>query len=363
MPWVIRDVVKDINKAVARRWHGLDALLPQPSDLPEGCMAPLVSHGDNGRPAGLGVCRHQHLTADTLAQTWGAATKFVLSMRLRGPDVQAAADDLLTQWREHLTGLPEARKADTAAIVNWPARDVTGVLALLRHGLQPMSVIAVRPAGRSNPASHASMPPGLVIRPAGPDDLDAVTELEMGVVRYDAHFGGSIPRPATEALVRAETQAALARRPGWTWLAEQAGRAVALAVVEPPADATLDRGHGPDRRRGLPADHVRTPRRARRRDRRGPGPARARRARRPRCRPHPAALRPGEPAVGAVLAPDGIPAAVVHLGGAPGSRPALTTSLTASKCLISVQQRRPIALGHHGQGMIEHESAGMLSAT
>ena len=238
MPWVIRDVVKDINKAVTRRWHCLDALLPQPSDLPEGCMAPLVSHGDNGRPSGLGVCRHQHLTADTLAQTWGAATKFVLSMRLRGPDVQAAADDLLTQWHDHLTGLPEARKADTAAIVNWPARDVTGVLALLRHGLQPMSVIAVRPAGRSNPASHASMPPGVVIRPAGPDDLDAVTELEIGVVRYDAHFGGSIPRPATEALVRAETQAALAKRPGWTWLAEEDGQPVALTVVEPPAAAT-----------------------------------------------------------------------------------------------------------------------------
>jgi GNAT superfamily N-acetyltransferase len=255
MPWVIRDVVRDINKAVTRRWRCLDPLLPESSDLPEGCMAPLLAHGDNGRPSGLGVCRHQCLAADTLAQTWGAATKFVLSMRLRGPDVQAAADDLLTQWRDHLTGQPEARKDDTAAIVNWPARDVTGVLALLRHGLQPMSVIAVRPspASHSNPASPASpasVPPGLVIRPAGPHDLDAVTELEIGVVRYDAHFGGSIPRPATEALVRAETQAALARRPGWTWLAEQAGRPVALTVVEPPADATWIAGMA---RTGAPA--------------------------------------------------------------------------------------------------------------
>ena len=244
MPWVIRDVVDDINKAVTRRWRQLDALLPEPSDLPEGCMAPLLARGDNGRPSGLGVCRHQHVAADTLAQTWGAATKFVLSMRLRGPDIRAAADDLLTQWREHLERQPEAEKEDTAAIVNWPARDVTGVLALLRHGLQPMSVIAVRPAGRPSPPSPAGRPspastqPGLVIRPAGPDDLDAVTELEMGVVRYDAQFGASIPRPATEALVRAETQAALAKRPGWTWLAEQDGRPVALTAVEPPAAAT-----------------------------------------------------------------------------------------------------------------------------
>jgi GNAT superfamily N-acetyltransferase len=239
MPWVIRDVVNDINKAVAQRWQSLDPLLPRPSDLPEGCTPPLLALGDNSRPSGLGVCRHQHVAADTLAQTWGAATKFVLTMRLRGPDVAAAADDLLTQWRDHLTSQPEARKDDTAAIVNWPSRDVTGVPALLRHGLQPLTVIAVRPkarpAGRSSPASTLT---GAVIRPAGPDDLDAVTELEVGVVQYDANFGGSIPRPATEALVRAETQAALAKRPGWTWLAERDGQPVALTVVEPPAAAT-----------------------------------------------------------------------------------------------------------------------------
>jgi len=244
MPWVIRDVVDDINKAVTKRWRHLDPLLPEPCDLPEGCTPPLLARGDNSRPSGLGVCRHQYVAADTLAQTWGAATKFVLSMRLRGPDIQAAADDLLTQWRDHLATQPEARSDDTAAIVNWPSRDVTGVSALLRHGLQPITVIAVRPAGRPGPAensrcpSSANTPPGLVIRPAVPDDLDAVTELEMGVVRYDASFGGSIPRPATEALVRAETQAALAKRPGWTWLAEQDGQPVALTVVEPPPAAT-----------------------------------------------------------------------------------------------------------------------------
>jgi GNAT superfamily N-acetyltransferase len=237
MPWVIRDVVDDINKAVTKRWRHLDPLMPEPSDLPEGCMAPLLALGDNSRPSGLGVCRHQHVAADTLAQTWGTATKFVLSMRLRGPDVAAAADDLITQWRAHLAGQQQAYADDTAAIVNWPSRDVTGVPALLRHGLQPLTVIAVRPKAR--PANvGTAQPEGLVIRPAGPDDLDAVAELELGVVRYDAHFGGSIPRPATEALVRAETQAALAKRPGWTWLAEQDGQPVALTVVEPPAAAT-----------------------------------------------------------------------------------------------------------------------------
>ena len=73
MPWVVRDAIDDINRAVGRRWQGMDRLLPGQADLPEGCAAPLVAGGANGRPAGLGVCRHQFVPADTLNQTWGTA--------------------------------------------------------------------------------------------------------------------------------------------------------------------------------------------------------------------------------------------------------------------------------------------------
>jgi GNAT superfamily N-acetyltransferase len=235
MPWVVRDAVNDINRAVGRRWRDLDPLLPEPGELPVGCMAPLLATGENGDPAGLGVCRHQQVPADTLAQTWGAATRFVLTLRLREPGTRAAADDLLAQWRDHLAGLPEAAAEDTAAIVYWPARDVGGVLVLLRHGLQPMTVIAARPAGRPILADGAA--PGLVIRPAGPDDLDVVAEMDMGVIAYDAQFGGAIPRPATGDLVRADARTALARRPAWAWLAELGRRPAGLIVVEPPSDA------------------------------------------------------------------------------------------------------------------------------
>jgi GNAT superfamily N-acetyltransferase len=249
MPWVIRDVVNDVNKAVARRWQAIDPLLPEPGDLPTGCMAPLLARGDNGRSAGIGVCRHQHVRADTLAQTWGAATRFSLTLRLRDADTGPATDDLLTQWRAHLNRQPEVTAgdtaaADTAAIVNWPSRDITGVLALLRHGLVPLTVIAARPRPQQESTASTEPPPptqdinGLVIRPADPSDLAIVTEFELGVIRYDAHFGAAVPRPGTEALVHAESQAGLAKHPGWTFLAEQAGRPVALATVEPPAAAT-----------------------------------------------------------------------------------------------------------------------------
>src|SRR5205823_3767360 len=138
MPWVVRDTVDEINRAVGRRWQGLDRLLPPRAELPEGCAAPFVAAGANGRPAG--------------------------------------------------------------------------------------------PAAGPRPAGDES----LVIREAGPADLDVVTELEMGVIRYDALFGAAILRPATEELVRAETQAALAVRPARAWLAERDGEPVGLVHVQPP---------------------------------------------------------------------------------------------------------------------------------
>jgi GNAT superfamily N-acetyltransferase len=236
MPWMAHDVVDDINRAVGRRWQGLDSLLPEPGELPDGCMAPLVAAGETGRPAGLGVCAHQYVPDDTLAQTWGAATKFALTLWLREADTRSA-DGVLGQWRDHLRQLPEARAEDTAAVLLWPTRDVGGVLALLCHGLQPMAVIAGRPAGRPTPADGTGTAPGLVIRQAGPDDLDVVTEMEMGVVKYDSHFGGSIPRSATEALVHADARTALGYLPTWIWLAERGGRPIGLVIVEPPQDA------------------------------------------------------------------------------------------------------------------------------
>jgi len=230
MPWVVRDAVEEINRAVGRRWQGLDRFLPSRAELPDGCAAPFVTSGGNGRPAGLAVCRHEYVPAATLNQTWGMAARFSLIVRLREADTDAALDDLLGQWRGHLAGLPEAGAGDTAAMISWPSRDVTGVNALLRHGLQALTVIAVR----SGPAAADPAAAGLVIREAGPADLNVVTEFEMGVIRYDALFGSAIVRPATEALVRAETQAALATRPAWAWLAERDGRPVGLVHVQPP---------------------------------------------------------------------------------------------------------------------------------
>ena len=237
MPWVVRESVRDISRAVGRRWQALDPLLPDPSTLPAGCGEPLVVTGENGRLAGLGVCVHQHIAPESINQTWGAADRFTLVPRLSGQDVAAPADLLLAQWRDHLAGVGATRGPDTSASVVWPSLDITGVQSLLRHGLAPLTVIAAR----TRPKSVVSATPrgayGASIRIAGPADEEQVLDLELRLIRYDLHFGGPVWRASTPRLVRDEIRASLARPASWTWLAERDGRAVGLLVAQAPAVA------------------------------------------------------------------------------------------------------------------------------
>ena len=236
MPWVVREAVRDINRAVGRRWRAIDPLLPDPGTLPAGCGAPLVVTGDNGRMAGLGVCVHQRIPPQSLNQTWGAADRFTLVPRLPGQDIAASAGLLLSQWRDHLAGIGAARGPDTSASVVWPSLDVTGIQALLRHGLQPLTVIAAR-TRPNGPPSAPRRAYGVTIRPAGPGDEEQVLDLELRLIRYDMHFGGPVWRGATARLVRDEVRDSLTRPDPWTWLAERNGRAVGLLVAQPPQEA------------------------------------------------------------------------------------------------------------------------------
>jgi GNAT superfamily N-acetyltransferase len=236
VPWVVRDTVRDINRAVARRWQAIDPLLPDPTAMPVGCGEPLVVNADNGRMAGLGICVHQHVPVESLNQTWGAADRFLLTPRLTAQDTYQATDALLSQWRDHLAGVAATRGEDTSAGITWPSRDITGVRALLRHGLQPLTVIAARarPAGAPRPPSQV---PGVTVRAAGPADEEQVLDLELRLIRYDGHFGGPVWRRDTPSLVRWEVRASLERQATWTWLAERDGRAIGLLVTQPPPEA------------------------------------------------------------------------------------------------------------------------------
>ena len=276
MPWVVREAVRDINRAVARRWHAIDPLLPDPSTLPAGCGEPLVVTGDNGRMAGLGVCVHQHIPPAVAQPDLGRRRPVH-----PGPAAGRAG--------RRGAGRPAARP-----VARPPGRDRRdpGPRHLGQRGLaepghhrrprpaqaRPAAADRDRRAGPGRAGGPPSGPPrgahGVTIRAAGPADEEQVLDLELRLIRYDMHFGGPVWRASTARLVRDEIRASLAR-PQMLDVAGRAGRPRGRpARRAAAAGGRLDRRDDQRGRRRLPADDVRRPGGARHRDRRRPGQAR-----------------------------------------------------------------------------------------
>ena len=245
---------------VAGRWQALDSLLPVPT-IPAAADGERFTACLPDAPTAVGGCGHWAGTPGTLEMCWGAARRFELTARVGGQDVTEALDQLLTAWHDHVAVQPGAGEEDTAAVVSWPSRDVEGVIALLRHGLQPLAVVAVRsgpPGSRltNEPANAVpELPLGLQIRRAGPADLDAVVRLEDPgrPLRCAFRRGG---RPALDrgrAADRSQDRAGCGRALG---LAGRAGRAGGRRAARPaPSDAGWHRPADPARPGGLRAAH------------------------------------------------------------------------------------------------------------
>lgn len=221
---------------VARRWRTIDSLLPPPGELPAGCGARLaVSAG--GEVIARAACEHWRAAPGSIDMSLGAARRFRLSVRIAGPDLPAALDKLLAQWRQHLAGVPGSRAEDTAAVIAWPSREVSGINVLLRHGFTAHTVTAARVPGPALPDARPAgraVPDGVVIRRAGAADTGAVVRLGLEPFRYDAQFGCVVVRPDTEQALRRDAQLALAEPVPWIWLAERGGEAIGLIQAQPP---------------------------------------------------------------------------------------------------------------------------------
>jgi GNAT superfamily N-acetyltransferase len=227
---------------VTRRRRALDPLLPDPVADLAGCGAGLVVTGVGGLPTAVGICEHWEGQPDDLDLAWGAARRFQLTAWTAGSSRGAALDQLLSLWREHLAGLPGADDEDTAAVVNWPCRDIDGIAALVNHGLAPFGVLAARTTGRRVPhgeltGAGGTEHEGLRIRQATPDDIDTVVDLGMEVIRYDAHFAGVIERPSTAGALRHEAAGLVAGPECWTWLAERDGTVTGMVAAQRPESA------------------------------------------------------------------------------------------------------------------------------
>ncbi len=238
------DTANSVDSQVTQRWRAIDPLLPWTVAPPRPCGTPLVVPGSgrsDGLPAAVGTCEHWAGAAGSLDLAWGAARRFQLTARVAGPDVGTALDQLLALWRDHLAHVPGTDGEDTAAVVVWPSRDISGVAPLVRRGLAPLAVVAARPAGRLPGGGQGPVPgpadAGLRIRRAGPADIGAVVRLGLEVIRFDAHFSSLIERPGTADALRRNVAGYLAGPRPWTWLAERDGRPVGLLCAEQPEAA------------------------------------------------------------------------------------------------------------------------------
>jgi GNAT superfamily N-acetyltransferase len=224
-------IEQDVNRAVGERWRRLDPLLPEPGAV----TAAAETFWTRGRD-GFAACRHFIEPAIATGQTWNAAAQYTLTPRVAGPDIGDGLDQLLAQWRDHVSGLPEAYEEDTGVRLLWPTRDADGVRALLKHGLQPLNVIAARPAKRAveTGSHHAAR-----IRRAMAADLATAVRFQLDVIRYDEQFGVGKVRPATETLIREDLVTALNSQPSWIWLAEdqRSGEPVGLLILQPSEQA------------------------------------------------------------------------------------------------------------------------------
>jgi len=228
----------------AERWRRIDPLLPSAPSASPDCGAPLVV-SDDGVVIAAGRCEHWAAEPGSLDLSWGAARRFQLTATVDGPGVADGLGRLLMAWREHLAGLPGTDEADTAALVNWPSRDSGGIATLLRHGLDPLEVIAARVTRHPVSRQRPTVPDGgaltlnrhTLIRRAGPADTETVARLGTQVVRFDTQFGSVNERPDTLAAMRRAATGLLAGPEPWTWLAERDGEPVGLLAAQRPADA------------------------------------------------------------------------------------------------------------------------------
>jgi hypothetical protein len=240
--------VERISKAVGSRWQSLDRLLPAPADLEQdGCGAQLRVLGSDGELVAAGSCRHWEVEPGSLELTWGTATRFELTCLVAGHTAAAVRDGLdrlLPLWRDHLRDLDSPPGDDSAAVVNWPSRDIGGVEPLVRRGFAPLAAVAARAAGASAlaapedraPEEHASRA-GIRVRRALPADLSALVELGLEAIRFDAHFGGVRERQSTSAALAKEFEEMLCDPQPWIWLAERGEQPIGMLAAEKPQQA------------------------------------------------------------------------------------------------------------------------------
>ncbi|WP_130800250.1 hypothetical protein, partial [Streptomyces otsuchiensis] len=214
--------------AHAHRLRALDPLLPGVLELPE----PEPGDVELAVPGGAGRYRRTRSEPTEPAALWEALDSHRLHARLDHPEAVATLDDLLQEWWVHVLASHPENEAE--AVLDWPSRDTAVTRTLLRNGLAPRRVVAIRPAGRPAPPA----PDGVRLRPLAPGDEERAAALWMEELRWDARCGNGAVRPGAEEFFRERfaRRAAAPGELGRCWVAEdERGTVRGVVVVEPPA--------------------------------------------------------------------------------------------------------------------------------
>ncbi|MET8002929.1 GNAT family N-acetyltransferase [Nonomuraea glycinis] len=214
--------------STTRRWHSLDALLPDVTTVRERGEYDFLAAPDH---AGGWLSRTNHLADTDLGSIWREPSTAALVPVV--VDSSAHELDKSLQWWRETVGRELVQRLSTAAIyLMLPSRDVWAIPALHRHGFHPHTVVAVRDR-------RPDLPPSvqydeLKIRTATVGCAEDVISLWHEVIAYDAQIGVCYDRDQTSAMLRRATLDLLARPERAVWVAEWRGDPVGLCMVDLP---------------------------------------------------------------------------------------------------------------------------------
>jgi GNAT superfamily N-acetyltransferase len=237
-----RNLVKDRNEEMDAwrsffaqaddRWQHIDKFLPGPEGWLKGAEGEhLVVHADN-EVRGVGVSSQKDWDIKCPAAIFGTLKQFTLRAIVTGNEAPDGLDKLLAKWLSILQKQDSAYTPDSAAIVMWPSREVSGIRILLAHGLQPRVALAIYDSHAVRTMFECNRDPEVAVRAANYSDLDSIVNLWLEVIEYDDACGGGVPRSNQRQVIESLVSDQFEREIPWIWLATRTGSPVGLFIAD-----------------------------------------------------------------------------------------------------------------------------------
>lgn len=210
-------IAEKLLAAQRARFAAADPLVPAPPGIPDGEL--LTAATASGEQV-AGVLQTKTHAPGTLDLLWSAQRVWQL-FPFPGETGAEGVDALLRAWRYRMDA--ESPGPDSACTVTWPSRDAPAIGAFLRHGMVPISVLAIR----TTPPPPEVPPDDVTVRLARPEDFEEVLGLTKETFGYTA-LVTCRGRPNAAELMTPQLRRNLAAGAP-IWLAESGGVTTSVA--------------------------------------------------------------------------------------------------------------------------------------